>query len=242
MINHQDLSHFGAAIHTVSAGAGTVCWKLVEARHADPNREFGGDQHVYIEALDENGQKLRGVQAQVEQGDQVHTATLDKSQHEPGTNWPLWKGTRVFVSMLGAPSERVGPLHTEMSAYKEGDWHHHTWYLVFQRQLADGAPIVEPEPVPETGAPEDDNPAEPIHTGPVSLDPSTLEQVRHESWRQVQVAFNRHSSFADYARRRNLGAPLTNEYDVGGYRAQGFCGGIVYARIGDWNNIEHVDW
>jgi hypothetical protein len=78
--------------------------------------------------------------------------------------------------------------------------------------------------------------------GQPTLDPGLLSHIREESWRQVRVAFNRDSSFARYARERNLGAPLTNEYDIGNHRAQGFAGGIVYAVIGQWDRIQHVTW
>jgi hypothetical protein len=247
MINHQDLSHFGASVQRAGVAAGTTYWKLIEARHADPNREFGGDQHVYIEALDEQGNKLRNVQAQIEAGSEVHHPTLDKNLQEPGTNWPLWRGSQVFVSMRDAASDRVGPLHTEMGAYKGGDLFHHTWYLVFQRARADGQPVeelpappvAEEPPAPPVTPPD---PAGPGTGDSSALDDATLRTIREESWRQVHVAFNRDSSFARYARQHNLGAPLTNEYDAGAFRAQGFAGGIVYARIGDWANIRHVTW
>jgi hypothetical protein len=246
MINHQDLSHFGASVQRAGVAAGTTYWKLIEARHADPNREFGGDQHIYIEALDEQGNKLRNVQAKIEVGSEVHHPTLDKHLNEPGANWPLWRGSRVFVSMRDAASDRVGALHTEVGAYKGGDLFHHTWYVVFQRAQMNSH-LGETPPAPVIEEPTDTSPGEPgsgdsSPGGSSTLDDATLRAVREESWRQIRVAFNRDSSFARYARQQNLGAPLTNEYDVGAFRAQGFAGGIVYARIGDWANIRHVTW
>jgi hypothetical protein len=241
MINQQDLSHFGASIQPANVPAGATCWRLVEARVANPNTEFGGDHHVFIEAVDENGQQLRHVSAQVEVGNEIHRPMLDKGLNEPGTNWPLWRGTQVFVSM-GEASDRVGPLHTETGLYKGGDLFHHAWLLKFQRTVASGEqpsspidthPVIDEEPEVTPPPPPDDS---------GELDAATLRTIREESWRQVRVAFNRDSAFARYARQRNLGAPLTNEYDIGNFRAQGFTGGIVYARIGDWNNITHVAW
>jgi hypothetical protein len=241
MINREDLSHFGASIQPANVPAGTPCWRLIEARVANPNTEFGGDHHVFIEAVDENGQQLRQVQAQIEVGNEIHRPTLDKGLNEPGTNWPLWRGTRVFVSM-GAASDRVGPIHTETGVYKGGDLFHHAWLLKFQRTVAGGGQPISPidtHPVIDE-EPEVTPPPPPNDSG--ELDAATLRTIREESWRQVRVAFNRDSAFARYARQRNLGAPLTNEYDIGNFRAQGFTGGIVYARIGDWNNITHVAW
>jgi hypothetical protein len=241
MINHHDLSHFGASIQPANVPAGASCWRLIEARVANPNTEFGGDHHVFVEAVDENGQQLRQVQAQIEVGNEIHRPTLDKGLNEPGTNWPLWRGTRVFVSM-GESSDRVGALHAEMGVYKGGDLFHHAWLLKFQRTVASGeqpTPIIpNEEPVVDEEAAVTPPPTDESST----LDAATLETIREESWRQVRVAFNRESAFARYARTRNLGAPLTNEYDVGTFRAQGFAGGIVYARIGDWDNVTHVAW
>lgn len=233
MINQQDLTHFGARLQRANVTAGNTYWKLIEVRHTDPNREFGGDQHVFIEALDEQGNKLRQLQAQINQGDEIHHPLLDKGLNEPGTNWPLWKGSRVFVSM-GETSDLVGPLHTEMDAYKGGDWHHHSWYLVFQRTVADGEQPVDGD--------DDDgvviDPGEPTDT----LTPAILLAMREQAWNQVHVPFNRDSTFAQYARQQKLGAPLTAEYDVGTIRAQGFANGIVYAQIGHWDNVQHVGW
>jgi hypothetical protein len=86
---------------------------------------------------------------------------------------------------------------------------------------------VTPKPGPSTGLGEDD---------------ALLLAMRQAAWGQAQVNFNRTSSFAQYARQHNLGAPLTNEFDIEGYRAQGFALAIVYARIGDWDNITHSAW
>ncbi len=59
------------------------------------------------------------------------------------------------------------------------------------------------------------------------MDVPDMTGIRREAWRQVGVAFNRDSSFASYARVHGLGAPLTNEFDSGAFRGQGFVGGIV---------------
>lgn len=240
MINHQDLSHFGADIQPATVPAGATCWRLIEARVADPNTEFGGDHHVFIEAVDENGQQVRQIQAKIEVGSEIHQPTLDKGLNEPGTNWPLWRGTQVFVSM-GEASDRIGPLHTERGPYKRGDLYHHAWLIKFQRVVSDGAEPVSPITEPPVDDEEPDISPPPTDEGG-TLDAATLRTIREESWRQVRVAFNRDSAFAQHARAHKLGAPLTNEYDVGSFRAQGFAGGIVYARIGEWDNITHVAW
>jgi hypothetical protein len=65
----------------------------------------------------------------------------------------------------------------------------------------------------------------------------------------------RGAAFAVFARKHGLGTLVTGEFDVapasprppnaGGreeYRAQGFAGAIVYAKVGDWGNVQVLDW
>ena len=109
--------------------------------------------------------------------------------------------------------------------------HHISFFAVWQAQPRTATPPVDDntrvdEPVDEV----------------TSLDVPEITSIRQEAWRQVGVAFNHDSSFASYARVHSLGAPLTNEFDSGAFRGQGFVGGIVYAPIGQWHLIRHVAW
>lgn len=106
--------------------------------------------------------------------------------------------------------------------------HHVSVFAVWQAQQRNATPPVD-EPHDEPIVP------------PVA-DVPAMTSIRQEAWRQVGVAFNRDSSFASYARVHALGAPLTNEFDIPPFRAQGFVGGIVYAPIGQWDLIQHVAW
>jgi len=69
-----------------------------------------------------------------------------------------------------------------------------------------------------------------------------LEAIRRRAWAQMNIRFERESAFANYARVHNLGAPLTNEYELAGYRAQGYALGIVYAPREDLSQIDHMSW
>ena len=71
---------------------------------------------------------------------------------------------------------------------------------------------------------------------------ANLDAIRSEVWGKAGITYSNSSSFADYARRNNLGAPITNESDIGAYRAQGYASAIVYAPIGQWQNISHTSW
>ncbi len=66
--------------------------------------------------------------------------------------------------------------------------------------------------------------------------------IRQAAWDTVGINYNPEAAFSRYAREHGLGIPLTNEFDVNGYRCQGFVGGIVFAKIGDWGNVQHATW
>jgi len=72
------------------------------------------------------------------------------------------------------------------------------------------------------------------------------EAIRNKAWNEVAVAYNPDASFPRYARQHGLGPPLTGETDVTfgdrAYRLQGFVGGIVFAEIGKWDQIGHIEW
>jgi hypothetical protein len=69
-----------------------------------------------------------------------------------------------------------------------------------------------------------------------------LESIRKQVWKRAGVSFDRESIFANHARMHNLGAPLTDEFDAGRFRVQGFANGIVYAPAGEWERTDHMGW
>lgn len=102
--------------------------------------------------------------------------------------------------------------------------------------LVQEAAVGIPSPVPPTVPP----PSEPVP-------PTTLvERIRNRVWNAVgqdePIPYNPSAAFPTKARELKLGAPLTREYDVDGFRCQGYAWGILYARIGDWANILVIDW
>jgi hypothetical protein len=71
---------------------------------------------------------------------------------------------------------------------------------------------------------------------------SVIQAIRNVAWNQLGIPYNPDAAFAKYAREKQLGNPVTTEFDVSGYRAQGFAGGILYAKVGDWANIQMLAW
>jgi len=78
------------------------------------------------------------------------------------------------------------------------------------------------------------------------MDDATARTVRNAAWNAGGIPYNPDAAFPRYARAHDLGNPETPEFDFsfGGlqYRGQGFSRGIIYARIGDWDNIREVSW
>jgi len=72
------------------------------------------------------------------------------------------------------------------------------------------------------------------------------EAARNAAWMAKGIPYNPNAAFQRKARDLGLGVPETHEFDfaLGGqtYRGQGFAGGIVYARAGDWGDIRKIDW
>mgnify|MGYP005840165587 CR=1 FL=1 len=75
----------------------------------------------------------------------------------------------------------------------------------------------------------------------------SLDQaVRRAAWNAGGIPFNPDAAFPRYAREHNLGNPETPEFDFSysgvQYRGQGFSKGIIYARVGEWDQIKEVLW
>ena len=72
------------------------------------------------------------------------------------------------------------------------------------------------------------------------------DAIRNAAWNAKGIPYNPDAAFPRYAREHGLGNPETPEFDivVNGvtYRGQGFRDAIVYAPLGDWGNIEEMDW
>ena len=72
------------------------------------------------------------------------------------------------------------------------------------------------------------------------------QALRMAAWSAGGFPFNPDAPLARYAREHGLGNPETPEFDFefGGqqFRGQGFSKGIVYARVGEWDQIKEVFW
>jgi hypothetical protein len=86
-------------------------------------------------------------------------------------------------------------------------------------------------------------PQPPVSTPPATGPSATaIQAIRNAAWSQLGIPYNPDAAFAKFARQQGMGNPVTTEFDISGYRAQGFTGGILYAKIGDWANIQILAW
>ena len=208
-----------AQFHEVLEEPGSVVWELVRAEIAPDNMA----NTVWINVMDESG---RRTQARVMV--QTHQNTPEELPHkgiEP-YNRPMWKEDRLSVWVGQDASDRITDIHGAYWNIPGVNAWHVGYILSFRRRTIPTGE--EPPPAP----PE-------VPTVP------TEEQIRNAAWNntyQSWIRYNPDAAFQKYARGLGLGAPVTNEFDLGSYRVQGFVLGIVYATIGDWQNVKMMLW
>jgi acetaldehyde dehydrogenase (acetylating) len=89
--------------------------------------------------------------------------------------------------------------------------------------------------------PPSDETAEPVAPQPPTDDP-LLRTLREDAWLRVGIESSHETALAAYARQTGLGMPVTHEFVSGDFTAQGFAGGIVFARTDDPAAITHIAW
>ncbi len=81
---------------------------------------------------------------------------------------------------------------------------------------------------------------------PQEDDNALTQCVRQAAWNAGGIPYTPTAAFPQFARAHNLGNPETPEFDfsLGGqpYRGQGFSKGIIYCRLGAWDQIKTLPW
>jgi hypothetical protein len=88
--------------------AGQWYWRLVRARWQS-KEESGNDHTIYIEVLDENGNRLVGQPVEVRwESGSLTLVTEDKPQNEYPANFPMYNTLGSYaVAVAGLPSDTV---------------------------------------------------------------------------------------------------------------------------------------
>jgi hypothetical protein len=127
------LAQLGIAIDEAQASPGQPYWRLIEARWED-EQQAGGKHHIYVDVLDENGNRIVGQPVTVWWGDGNYTAPLeDKPAPDLGFNYQMYaSGYAYNIKVEGLPSDvaRGAGMGDLVNRFKGI---HTAYYFVFQR-------------------------------------------------------------------------------------------------------------
>lgn len=148
----NDATRYGAQIKPLLP-TDAQHFRCIGVHHLTPE-ENAGNHHIYLDVLDEQGQRI--PQAQIEWTwtgrrleEPAPPATIDKPDTEPGTNIPINWAQTISVMVMGQPGDSVHNLHTRHPDEGENGGNtrgHHSFYVVFQRATAGTTP---PTPPPD---------------------------------------------------------------------------------------------
>ena len=207
---------------------GAVYWKVKRVHHLTPD-ENRGNHNIYVNVYTGSDLPAWDEQVQMFWPDGTAIIPLEKPPPEAMGNGILGRNAIGVMVQSELESDLVLNLHTDHPdepALPSGDLGntngHHSFLVDWVLTVKGTA-----EPPPVTG--------------------ETLpEFIRRKSWDAVGVDFNPDAALFHYAQAHELGKPETNEFDVVWnfviYRVQAYAGGIVYVEVGDWGNVNHVEW
>lgn len=149
----NDAEAYGVSVERITPPPGTTYWRVRRVHHLTP-QENGGRHHIYLDALDEAGQRLYNSRSKIAWEGGEFTVTIDKPTNEPGANYPMYKWQKCTVAMLGAPSDAVHGLSSSHPDEPNPDGSssgntlfHHSFLVEFQRAVAQAeTPAPEPDP------------------------------------------------------------------------------------------------
>ena len=147
---------YGVRIVEADVAEGETYWKVIGVHHLLPQENFG-NHHVYLEALDENGNRLKNPLAWAgwtwegrRPDEAANPFPLDKPDSEAAGNLTMHFGQVVSAWIKGThpeaqdKSDRVEKLHTAHPDEPLPDGRllnsvgHHSFYVVFQRTRKGG--------------------------------------------------------------------------------------------------------
>ena len=127
------LTKLGVTVEEASVASGQQYWHLTEARWQN-QQEAAGRHHIYVEVLDENGNRIVGQPVTVFWGDGSYTGpTEDKKPPDYSYNYQMYAaGNAYSVKVEGLPSDILhGAGMGDLERPRYGI--HTAFYLTFQR-------------------------------------------------------------------------------------------------------------
>lgn len=149
----NDAAGYGVVIVPAVVTPGDIYYRIIGIHHLTP-QENAGKRNLYLDVLDESGQRISGSKIawgwQGQTPDQIqrtNPAVIDKPAYEPGGNISLDAGQIVSARVAGAMSDMATNIHTGHDDEPGGNTRfHHSFYVVWQRTVATGQPPVDPDP------------------------------------------------------------------------------------------------
>lgn len=137
----NEAKSYGVYIQPALVGPGEKYWRAVRVRHLPPE-ENNRRNHIFVDCLDEKGQRAYNTWLSTGWQSGEDTAIIDKPLDEPGTNIPMWKGQVRWAEVKDSiPSDRVENLHSDHPDEGAGNLRHaHSFEIVFQKVAAGGEP------------------------------------------------------------------------------------------------------
>lgn len=129
------LGALGVSIEDAPVEPGQSYWRLIEVRWED-EVQSAGKHHIYVDVMDENGNRIVGQPVTVFWGDGSYTAALeDKPAPDYGFNYQMYAAGYAYnVKVEGLPSDvlrgaGMGDLENRFRGI------HTSYYLVYQRAI-----------------------------------------------------------------------------------------------------------
>ncbi len=127
------LDQLGVSIQEAAVSSGQQYWRLIDARWAD-EIQSGGKHHIYVEALDESGNRIVGQPIMVTWPEgALSGVTEDKAPPDYSYNFQMYAaGYAYTVNVDGLPSDRLSG--AGLGSIEQRTYGIHTsYYLTFQR-------------------------------------------------------------------------------------------------------------
>jgi len=127
------LSQLGINIQDADVAPGQPYWRLIEVRWED-EQQAGGKHHIYVDVLDESGNRVQSQPVTVFWGDGNYTAALEnKPAPDYGFNYQMYaSGYAYSVKVEGLPSDVLsGAGMGDVANRFKGI--HVAYYLLFQK-------------------------------------------------------------------------------------------------------------
>lgn len=129
------LDQLGVTVENASVSPGEAYWQLVEARWAN-EAEAGGTHHIYVELLDENGNRIVGHPVTVWWGEGATTGpTEDKAPPDYGFNFQMYAAGYAYnVKVEGMPSDVLR--NAGMGSIEQRNYGIHvSYYLTYRKTI-----------------------------------------------------------------------------------------------------------